>query len=476
MSQRSIASSLAWMGGSALLGQIVTWSATILVARMLTPEDYGLVALSGLFTVFAQTVSEMGVGAAVIQRQNITESQCASLYSISLLIGLGMTGVGVLAGPIMAWFFKEPRLSNLVAFQSLVFVLTAAKSMQRNLLVRETRFDLIGKAETISRIATSGVTLLLAWLGAGYWAIAAQGLWIELFQFVLFVRIKRIRPTRQLHISELREVLRFGVGVMIKSMVGQLYFMADTAILGKIASAQFLGAYGFAKQLTNLPFEKIIRIINQVLYPYLAKMQGDFSAIRSWTIRVAELQLLFITPFFILLFACAEEAVGILLGAGWAGAVLPLKIFCIANIFKLAESYNMNCLTAIGKISAQIRYMLLLFACISAGMLLLWAAQNAEASMYVWITIYPILSCMFTRTLMRIIGLGWREVLRVVWPIFVAQLVMITALAGIWPVLPASPWSAVLIKLGIGIGAYALAGMVLMPKKILFLLRQTITM
>src|SRR5512142_2793451 len=121
MAAMSIAKSLAWMGWTSLLGQVISWSVTIIVARLLTPEDYGLVALSGIFTVFAQSVAEMGISAAVIQRKDVTTTQIRALYSFSLLTGAGMSIVGVMiAAPVMARIFSEPRLTGLVRFASLV--------------------------------------------------------------------------------------------------------------------------------------------------------------------------------------------------------------------------------------------------------------------------------------------------------------------------------------------------------------------
>lgn len=457
----SIKKSLAWMGGTSILGQVITWSATIIVARLLTPEDYGLVALAGLFTVFAQSVSEMGVGAAVIQRKEITQSQIRALYGFSILVGVGMTLLGLLAGPAMAFIFSDNRLIPLVAFQSLVFIFAAAKSMQRNILVRETRFDAIGKVETISRIATSACTLVLAASDFGYWAIAAQGVLVEFFQFGLFFRIKQIRPSLRIRFSEIKGVLGFGAKLMVRNIVARLYAMVDTAIIGKLASKDFLGAYGFSKKLTNMPFEKVIRLINQVLFPYLSQRQTDLTAVRDLTLKVADFQALIITPFFYLLFFSAEETVHILLGSHWSAAVFPLKIFCIANVFKLAESYNMNCLTALGKISEQIKYMILLFAAITIGMLSLGMTVDAQASILVWVSVYPVLSLFFSRILLKEIGIGFRDVFRRLRSILLGHLFMLLTLGGLSFVALEPAWLSLIVKCLAGICVYGVS-MVLM--------------
>ncbi|WP_173083456.1 lipopolysaccharide biosynthesis protein [Fundidesulfovibrio magnetotacticus] len=455
----SIAKSIAWMGCTSALGQVVTWSVTILVARLLTPEDYGLVALSGLFTVFAQSVSELGVGAAVIQRESVTEHQIRSLYGLSLLTGVVMTLIGYLAGPVLAWIFSDERLSNLVAFQSLIFIVAAMKSMQRNVLVRETRFDLIAKVETISRIGTSCCTLAMAATGFGYWALAAQWLLIEFFQFIMFSRIERIRPTLLIRYSEIRDILYFGIGIMVRSIFFQLYALVDTAILGKLATKDFLGAYGFAKQLTNMPFEKIVRIVNQVLYPYLARNQGDISALRELTLKAAEHQALVIAPFYYILFFCADETVSILLGPNWSQAVFPLKIFCVACLFRLAESYNINCMTAMGMIYEQIRYMLTLIIVLSVSITLIAATAGPRYSLFIWITAYPLLSLGFSKALLARLGISFAQVISRLRRIAMIHIALITVMILASSHQYSDNFMALAFKCGAGVGFYIVANM-----------------
>lgn len=454
------------MGGASALGQVITWSVTIVVARLLTPQDYGVVALSGLFTVFAQSVSEMGVGAAVVQREEISRAQIRTLYGFSLVVGGGMTLVGFLAGPIMAWFFNDDRLCTLVGFQSLVFLVSAAKSMQRNILVREARFDVIAKAEMASRVATSICTLFLAVSGCGYWAIAAQLMLIEFFQLIIFGSVERIVPSFRIKFVEIGGFVTFGVRVMARTIILQLYSMVDTAVLGKIASKTFLGAYGFSKQLANMPLEKIVRIVNQVLYPHMARNQSNLNLLKELTIMSADLQVLFIVPFYCLLFFCSQEVVLLLLGPGWSDAVFPLKIFCVSNIFKLAESYNMNCLTAMGKISVQIRYVLLLLIVVGGGILVAALVFDVRSSLFVWVSLYPVMCIFFSRVLLRAVNIRFQELFIRLRGTLTALAVMAVGLAMAEYCLQAELVFALCVKVTIGFVVYVSVLMLIDRSKI----------
>lgn len=473
MSNQSVLRSLAWMGGTSVIGQVITWSVTIVVARLLSPEDYGLVAISGLFTVFAHSISLMGISAAVVQADSVSEYQIRALYGFSILMGVSMFCLGLLAAPGMAWIFKDPRLTALVSFQNLVFLFGAPKSLQWSMLARETRFDVIAKVETGARILTSGCVLAMAASGFGVWSLASQWVLIELFQFIGFSLHRRIIPTFIIRWGEIRDLLIFGVHVFLRNSIGQLYSSVDVFIFGKLASAGFLGAYSFAKQLTNMPFEKIVTIINRVLMPYLCSEKGDMDSMRAWTLKVADLQALLLAPFFYLLFFCAEEAVLILLGENWSAAVLPLQIFCVANVFKLAESYAMLVLTALGRVAEQVRFVLVQLVVIGGAMLGLAVWVDVEISMYVWVTLYPILCFVFCRILLKAIGLGLGTVIRHLKTTLIAHAALIVSVYGLDLMLIGTHWQTLVVKTAGSCTVYFLCMLAIDREKLIQLLRVT---
>lgn len=464
MSGMSVRKSLAWMGGTSLLGQVITWTVTIIVARLLSPEDYGIVAISGLYTVFAHTVCLMGVSAAVVQADTITEYQTKALYGFSIIMGIIMFGIGLAAAPAMAWAFDDPRLTALVSFQNIVFLVGAPKSLQWSLLARETRFDSIAKIETASRILTSFCALTMAATGFGYWTLASQWLLIEFFQLIGFSFYRPVRPTFIIRWGEVSELLIFGIKILARKTIEQLYSKVDVFIFGKLASPVFLGGYTFAKHLANMPFEKIINIINRVLLPYLAKDKSDHVRMREWTLKVSYLQVLLLVPFYYVLFFCAEETIHILLGEDWAAAVLPLRIFCLMNIFKLAESYVMVALTALGRITEQVKFVMMQLVLVGGAILGVSLWQGIEASLYVWITVYPILCLVFSGILLKAIGLGIGVVFVRMRRTLAAQALLLAALAGMQYVVEGPMWQTLIVKLAVA-GVVYLAGLALLDRR-----------
>ncbi len=458
MAGLSAKESMVWMVGTSLLGQGITWVITIFVARMLTPEDYGLVALSGLFTVFANIVCEMGLGAAVIQSDSVTGEEQQSLYCFSLLMGLCMFIIGWnVAAPLMVLIFDEPRLKGLVQFSSLVFLFSSAKSMPRTLMIKEMRFDKIAKIEMACRILTSFVVLIAVVQGAGVWALAAQWILFELFLFIFFFSSVPVIPCFKVSFSKIKPLLIFGMHLMVRTIFTQFYNMCDSAIIGKLGSQSFLGGYNFAKQLTNIPFDKIIGLINRVLFPFFSKNKGETEKLRHWTILSAQLQLLIVVPFYIFLFYCGHEVVTVLLGENWLIAVFPLKILSAANIFRVAESYNTNLLTALGKTAEQVKYVMAMSLAIIAGMLAIYFVFGITSSILVWVIFYPVLTMVLSLYTLKMIDLSGGVLLKETSTILYSIVALLVGLQVMDLLLSGTVWFTLVVKILVGGGLYCSA-------------------
>ncbi len=455
------------MVSTSLLGQSITWVITIFVARMLTPEAYGLIALTGLFTVFANIVCEMGLGAAVIQSDRVTREQQQTLYCFSLLMGICMFVLGwTVAAPLMAIVFAEPRLTGLVQFSSLVFLFSSAKSMPRNLMIKDMQFDKIAKIEMACRVLTSTTVLIAVLQGAGVWALAAQWVLFELFLFSFFFYSVPIIPQIKSPFSEIKPLLVFGCHLMVRTILTQFYNMCDSAIIGKLGSQSFLGGYNFAKQLTNIPFDKIIGLVNRVLFPYFSKEKEDLEKLRYWTILSAQLQILIVLPFFVFLFYCAHEIVTILLGNNWLIAIFPLKILCIANIFRIAESYNTNLLTALGKTLEQVKYVIAMSFSIILGMLGINAIFGITNSIFVWVVIYPALTFVLSSYTLKMINLSSIVLLKEIRTILFSIAILIAGLQLMDLLITGPVWFTLIIKIFLGFTLYCSALAILDLKKV----------
>jgi O-antigen/teichoic acid export membrane protein len=384
-----ITKGIVWLGGSRVISQFITWGLTIVVARLLTPEDYGLVAISGIFLVFAQAVSEMGIATAIIQKDTISDQETRALYSISLLLGLVMSLVGYIVAPFFSTFFDDTRLTGLIRFQSIVFFIQALNSVPRSLIMRDGQFDMLSKIELVARIGTSICAITMALSGFGVWALAAQGVIWNLLQYIAYAKYRWVKPAVHLKYCDIHNAALFGCKVMVQNIFNKVYLLLDVSIYGKLASKEFLGAYGFAKQFADVPFEKILPVINQVLLPYFSRKKYDQAQLVKWSLTAAELQSVFIISFYIIMFFCSKELINVLLGSHWEQAVLPMRIFCVVNVMKLVSVYANNILTALGVMRKQIWETFARTVVLGLGLVFIIHFWNVEKSLYIWFVVTP---------------------------------------------------------------------------------------
>lgn len=455
------------MAANKLGGQVITWGITIVVARLLSPEDYGLIALSGIFTLFAMSISEMGIGAAVIQRDSISEDEIRSLYSVAILVGLGMTAMGYFAAIPMALIYDEPRLIPLVRAQSIVFSFAALSGMQRNILVRNTCFSVVARIELCANVMTSLCALTLAWNGFGVWALVAQGLLTKLFEFVGFSYYSRIVPKLRVDFSAIYDVMRYGVVIMLNGLGNTLFMLSDTMILGKFASPLFLGGYSFGRNLTRLPFEKVLSIVNQVLFPFLSKEKNNPQQLRAWFGKLMKFELFLFLPFYVFLFFCAEEIVYIVLGPKWEIVILPLRVFCVASFFRLIDSFGSTLLIALGNVRIPFYINIVKVAVVSLPILAVCYWIGYVESLYVWIITPPLISIGYLFFIKRSIQLQMVSFFMELLPLLIANLALVTMslIIGMDPV--AAPMTSLLVKFSLG-GTVFFVALLIFGRHIMF--------
>src|SRR5262249_4738018 len=257
----------------------------LVVARLLTPSDYGLIALVGAWTIPVALISETGLGAAIIQFRGLGARELNSCFWLVTGLALfGYAGLFVLA-PVIASWFGSPALSGLLRVGALTVPLTMTRVVPESLLRKSLRLDRISQAEIAGAMVTIPVVLSMAWAGAGVWALVVQALLMPAVHCVLAFYFAQWHPGLRVGGTQLRELLRYGVTLLIAKIGTMGYEHAETFILGAVSGHVVLGAYSMAKQLATLPVEKIGGVVNQLAFPIMAALQGDIETLRPPFVR-----------------------------------------------------------------------------------------------------------------------------------------------------------------------------------------------
>ena len=325
-----IISGLRWAVLSKVITQLITWIITFIVFRILTPEDYGLIAMVSAVTALLSMVSELGFGAALIQSSNLTNRKIGAVYGFSLCINFFLTVSLFALAPIISSFYNETRLERIIQIYSFQFLIGSIALVGDSTLRREMKFKTVATIDTISAIAAALCTLILASIEFSYWSLVLGNLFGISIRTIVTVALSKQWIFPNFHFSESFSLLAFSSQTAGSRFLSFAFSQADVLIGGKFLSKEALGVYSVSMHLATMPMNKILPIANEILYPTVSALRRDGKYNSVYTLRILALTSYIITPLLWGLASIAPIAIPFLLGDKWIDAIVPLQIVCIA--------------------------------------------------------------------------------------------------------------------------------------------------
>lgn len=319
---------LASQGGNFLLQS----SQTVVLARLLTPADFGLVAMVTAITGLGQAFADLGLSQATIQRENINQHQVSALFWINAAIGLALMLITVSLAPALAWFYHEPRLKEIALVVSSVFLMGGLRVQHEGLLKRQMRFRALAIRDVTSIAVGVSVAILMAWRGAGYWAIVAFPIASQFTRMVLSWFAVRWIPSLPRRGANVRSMVAFGGNVAASYLLINLIRNVDNVLVGWWWGATPLGLYAKAYNLLMLPVQQLSAPMSSVLVPALSRIQSDAERFARYYLRAANLIMWAIAPTFALLFVAAQPVILLVLGHQWTAAAPIFQILVISAL------------------------------------------------------------------------------------------------------------------------------------------------
>jgi O-antigen/teichoic acid export membrane protein len=306
--------------------------ATVVLARLLTPVDFGLVAMVTAITAIAAGFADFGLTEATIQRKDISHNQVSTLFWINAGIGLLLTLITAAMAPVLAWFYKEPRLVGITLVASLSFVLGGLRGQHTALLKRQMRFSALAIRDVSSYAIAVPVAIILARHGAGYWAIVALPLTLNFSQMLISWFMVNWRPGIPRRDSEVRSLLGFGGRVAASYVIFNWFRNADNVLIGWYWGAGPLGLYSRAYSLLLLPITQLSAPVANVAIPAFSRVQDDPELFARYYLRVANLLMWISAPLFGFLFVAAHPVIVLTLGEKWRAAAPIFQILAISAL------------------------------------------------------------------------------------------------------------------------------------------------
>lgn len=309
--------------------------ATIVLARLLTPTDFGLVAMVTAVTGLGQAFADLGLSEATIQHKEITHDQVSFLFWINVGVGLGLMLLTIALAPILAKIYHEPRLIKVTLVLSFTFLVGGLRVQPDALLKRQMRFSALAMRDMIASFLAVPIAITMAWRGVGYWAIVALPLMWNFLQMAISWSMVRWRPGLPRRGTEVGSMVVFGGNVAGSYLVFNLHRNADNVLIGWYWGAAPLGLYSRAYNLLMLPVRQLTGPVASVAVPAFSRIQSDPDRFARYYLRAVNLIMWISAPVFGFLFVAAQPVIVMLLGAKWREAAPVFQILVLSALAQL---------------------------------------------------------------------------------------------------------------------------------------------
>lgn len=346
---------LAWSAvsqGGKQISQIVV---TMILARLLSPEDFGLVAMATVFTNFALIFGELGLSSALIQKQDIDDRHLSSAFWLNLIGGACLTVFFIIAAPFIAAFYHKPQLQPLLIVMSLNFILTSFTIIQQTIFTKEMDFKPLTIRDIASVIVAGIVGIFMAFHGFGAWSLVGQLLTFSFVNGILLWTMSSWRPKFIFSKEAIKDIFHFSANMTGFSIVNYFARNVDQLLIGKFLGTEALGYYSLAYKIMLYPVQNISAVIGKVMFPAFSKIQHDLEKVRSAYLKMVKAISLITFPLMAGLFVLAPEFVRFVFGTKWEPIIMILRIFCVCGVVQSIGTTVGNIILSQGRSGLQLR-------------------------------------------------------------------------------------------------------------------------
>ncbi|MCQ2137427.1 MAG: lipopolysaccharide biosynthesis protein [Bacteroidales bacterium] len=340
---------VAWSAVERFSSQGIQFVFNILIARILLPEDYGVVAMLNIFLAVSQTFIDSGFATALIRKQNRSEADYSTVFWFNVGVSTFFCALLWLTAPAIAAFYKIPLLTKVTRILSLTLVINAFRAVHQTHLCIEMDFKKRAVVTIICVITTGIVGLIMAAAGHGVWALVIQSIAGSILRTILIWIVVRWRPRIIFSKDSFREMFGFGSKLLGSSLLDTLYNNIYTLVIGKAFSPSALGNYNRAESFAAFPSSSATSLLQTVTYPALSSIQNDEERLRSAYKRLLNLSAFVVFPMMVGMAAVADPLIRLLLTDKWEACIIYLQIICFALMLYPIHAINLNILLVKGR-------------------------------------------------------------------------------------------------------------------------------
>lgn len=444
-----------WTGLGQAGSQALGFLGTLVLARLLSPEDFGLLGMVVVFTGFLALFQNLGLGPAVVQDRSLSHRQLSGIFWVNLLFSLVLATLAVAVAPVVGRFYHRPTAVPIMVVLAVTFPLSAVAMVPGSLLTRDMRFQGLSIVDVAAQAMGLGLGIGLAVAGFGVWALVWQQVAAAAVGAVAKWAIAGWRPSLALPLRSIRAPLGFGVRLQAGSVLNWATRNTDDLLVGRFVGAPALGVYQMAYRLMLWPIQNVSRVVGQVMFPALSAMGGDTRRVGRAFLRGTGVVALVSFPLMVGAWVVADTAIPLVLGARWAPVVPVFEILCGLGLIQSVATNTGWIFLSQGRADTRLRLQLFMAPLLVASFVvgLQWGIVGVAGA-------YAVTSGLLIPIQLhvagRLVNLRLTDIARTLGGILACAVAMGLAVAGVeWVVTGRVPdWVALAVEVAVGAGVY----------------------
>lgn len=342
-------SSLIWSACQRFGTLILAFVGNLVLARFLTPEDFGLVGMLTIFISLSETFIDSGLGAALIQKDEPSDVDYSTVFWTNISVSVFFYIILFFSAPLIAKFYDMQILEKILRIKGIVLIIQALRIIQTTKFRKNLNFKSLSIIYFISSLVSTIVSIVLAFLGFGVWCLVAKTLLESSIRTVVIIIVGKWKPLFKFSWQSFKSLFSYGGVMLLTSLVLKLYSNMQALIIGKAFSAKELGYYTQATKLENVPTSAMEGVVNQVTFPVFSKIKDDKEKVQRGLSKVLVNISYVAFPLMIMFIVCAESIFDFLFTEIWKPAVPYFKYLCLVGLMVSVNTVNTNLIKASGR-------------------------------------------------------------------------------------------------------------------------------
>ncbi len=340
---------ISWSAIQQFSTQIVQFAVAIVIAKILTPSEFGVVAASMIILTILQVINEAGFGAALMQKLDRDETDFFSVFVLNVAMGIVLYLFIVFSAPLWALVFKTPQLDTVIKFLGLNLIINSFVVVQRTKLFIDVDFKTYTKASVTAAMVSGGIGIYMAYNGFGVYALVAQSLIMSFLSTLLIWLMVKWSPKGPFSFKRIKSLFRFAYKLILARLINTVFNEIFASVIAIVFNPAQLALYNRSNSFLSMTSSNVVQIVQRVSIPLMCEKQNSESELRDILLKFISNTALLILPLTTLLFVLARPIILCILNENWIGCVEILQIISISGIFYSISAFNMNIFNATGR-------------------------------------------------------------------------------------------------------------------------------